>query len=97
MAPALPVCSSANAAIIQRHAAPGRVGLSGGRDGINTLIRKAQAPLASGGHRRFRSHAFLFMEQRIDGHWRGLEPDLDLRCQQIRLAHGRRPSVTTAR
>lgn len=85
MHPALTAPPSANAAFIKRHAAPGRIGLSGGRDWINTLIRKAQAPLTGDGHRSLWSHAFIFMEQRIDGHWWVLESDLDLRYRQIRL------------
>jgi hypothetical protein len=82
--PTLP-CDSANAAFIRRHAAPGRIGLCGGRDWINKLIRKAQAPLTEDGHRSLWSHAFLFSEQRLDGHWWVLESDLDLRYRQIRL------------
>lgn len=75
----------ANADFLLRHAAPGRIGLSGGRDWVNKLIRKAQAPLTGDGHRSLWSHAFLFLEQRIDGHWWVLESDLDLRYRQIRL------------
>ncbi len=74
-----------NAAFIQRHAAPGRIGLCGGRDFINKLIRKAQAPLTEDGHRSLWSHAFLFSERRSDGHWWVIESDLDLRYRQIRL------------
>ncbi|WP_141453066.1 hypothetical protein [Pseudoxanthomonas sp. z9] len=76
---------STNAAFLLKHAAPGRIGLSGGRDWINKLIRKAQAPLTDDGHRSLWSHAFIFMEQRVDGHWWVLESDLDLRYRQIRL------------
>ena len=74
-----------NASFIARHAAPGRIGLCGGRDWINKLIRKAQAPLTGDGHRSLWSHAFMFSETRIDGHWWVLESDLDLRYRQIRL------------
>lgn len=77
--------SSGNAELIRKHAAPGRVALCGGRDWINKAIRKAQAPLTGDGHRSLWSHAFLFSEQRIDGHWWVLESDLDLRYRQIRL------------
>lgn len=76
---------SANAAFLRKHAAAGRIGLSGGRDWINKLIRKAQAPLTGDGHRSLWSHAFVFLEQRVDGHWWVLESDLDLRYRQIRL------------
>lgn len=60
--------NSANAAFTGKHAAPGRIGLCGGRDWINRVIRKAQAPLTGDGHRSLWSHAFVFSEQRIDGH-----------------------------
>ncbi len=85
--PAFPETSadSTNAAFIRKHAAPGRIGLCGGRDWINKAIRKAQAPLTKDGHRSLWSHAFLFSEQRIDGHWWVLESDLDMRYRQIRL------------
>ncbi|HEY0662629.1 MAG TPA: hypothetical protein VGD21_15065 [Lysobacter sp.] len=74
-----------NAAFIEQHAGPGRIGLCGGRDLTNKLIRKAQAPLTADGHRSLWSHAFLFSERRADGHWWVIESDLDLRYKQIRL------------
>ncbi len=77
--------ASDNATFLLRHAAPGRIGLCGGRDWINTLIRKAQAPLTGDGHRSLWAHAFIFLERRVDGHWWVLESDLDLRYRQIRL------------
>ena len=74
-----------NADFIAQHAAPGRIGLCGGRDVINTLIRKAQAPLTDDGHRSLWAHAFLFSEQRSDGQWWVIESDLDLRFKHVRL------------
>lgn len=74
-----------NAAFIEKHAAPGRIGLCGGRDWINKLIRKAQAPLTADGHRSLWSHAFVFSERRSDGHWWVIESDLDVRYRQVRL------------
>lgn len=74
-----------NAAFIEKHAGPGRIGLCGGRDWINKLIRKAQSPLTHDGHRSLWSHAFLFSERRIDGQWWVIESDLDMRYKQIRL------------
>jgi len=74
-----------NAAFIEKHAGPGRIGLCGGRDFINKLIRKAQAPLTEDGHRSLWSHAFVFSERRSDGQWWVIESDLDLRYRQIRL------------
>ena len=80
-----------NADFIARHAAAGRIGLCGGRDWINKLIRKAQAPLTADGHRSLWSHAFLFSEQRSDGQWWVIESDLDVRYRQVRLGRGNRP------
>ena len=74
-----------NAEFIEKHAAPGRIGLCGGRDLINKLIRKAQAPLTADGHRSLWSHAFVFSERRSDGQWWVIESDLDLRFKQVRL------------
>jgi hypothetical protein len=74
-----------NADFIAQHAAPGRIGLCGGRDVINKLIRKAQAPLTSDGHRSLWAHAFIFSEQRSDGQWWVIESDLDLRFKHVRL------------
>ena len=74
-----------NADFIEQHARPGRIGLCGGRDWINKLIRKAQAPLTADGHRSLWSHAFLFSERRSDGQWWVVESDLDVRYRQVRL------------
>lgn len=77
--------ASSNEAFILRHAAPGRIGLCAGGDWISKVIRKSQAPLTGDGHRSLWSHAFLFSEQRSDGHWWVIESDLDLRYKQMRL------------
>jgi hypothetical protein len=58
-----------NDAFLLKHAAPGRIGLCGGGDGISSLW----------------SHAFLISERRSDGHWWVIESDLDLRYRQMRL------------
>lgn len=79
------VTDTRNADFVRQHAAPGRIGLCGTSDWIGKAIRKAQAPLTNDGHRSLWSHAFLFCERRIDGHWWVLESDLDLRYRQIRL------------
>lgn len=76
---------TSNQAFLLRHAAPGRIGLCGSSDWIGKAIRKAQAPLTNDGHRSLWSHAFIFNEQRLDGHWWVLESDLDVRYRQIRL------------
>jgi hypothetical protein len=77
--------SPSNAEFILKHAAPGRIGLCAGGDGISKLIRKAQAPLTDHGHRSLWSHAFLIGEKRVDGHWWVIESDLDLRYKHVRL------------
>lgn len=77
--------TTSNADFIEKHAAPGRIGLCSGRDWINKLIRKAQAPLTADGHRSLWSHAFIFSERRSDGHWWVVESDLDVRYRQVRL------------
>ncbi len=76
---------TSNAEFIEQHAGPARIVLCGGRQLINKLIRKAQGPLTDDGHRALWSHAFVFSERRIDGHWWVVESDLDMRYRQIRL------------
>ncbi len=76
---------SRNAELIRKHARPGCIGLCGTSDWVGKAIRKAQAPLTDDSHRSLWSHAFLFNEQRLDGHWWVLESDLDLRNRQLRL------------
>ena len=74
-----------NAEFLERYAAPGRVGLCGGNDVINSVIRKLQYHVTADGHRSPWSHAFLCSGRRIDAHHWVLESDLDLRHKQIRL------------
>jgi len=74
-----------NAEFLERYAGPGRVGLCGGNEVINRVIRKLQYHVTADGHRSPWSHAFLFSGKRMDRrHW-VLESDLDLRHKQIRL------------
>ena len=74
-----------NAEFLARYAGPGRVGLCGGADFINRVIRNLQYHVTADGERSPWSHAFLCSGQRADGrHW-VLESDLDLRHKQIRL------------
>ena len=74
-----------NAQFWLRHAAPGRIGLCAGSDFTSKLIRKAQSVLTADGHRSQWSHAFVLLEQRVDGHWWVIESDLDFRYRQIRI------------
>jgi len=74
-----------NAEFLERYAGPGRVGLCGGADVINRVIRNLQYHVTADGERSPWSHAFLCSGRRVDGqHW-VLESDLDLRHKQIRL------------
>jgi hypothetical protein len=74
-----------NAEFLAQYAAPGRVGLCGGADLINRVIRNLQYHVTEDGERSPWSHAFLCSGERADGrHW-VLESDLDLRHKQIRL------------
>jgi hypothetical protein len=74
-----------NAEFLAKYAAPGRVGLCGGADLINRVIRNLQYHVTADGERSPWSHAFLCSGERVDGrHW-VLESDLDLRHKQIRL------------
>jgi len=74
-----------NAEFLERYAGPGRIGLCGGNEVINRLIRKLQYHVTADGHRSPWSHAFLCGGQRMDRrHW-VLESDLDLHHKQIRL------------
>jgi len=74
-----------NAEFLARYAGPGRVGLCGGADLINRVIRNLQYHVTADGERSPWSHAFLCSGRRVDGHHWVLESDLDLRHKQIRL------------
>jgi len=77
--------AASNEEFIERHAGPARIGLCGGQQLINKLIRKAQGPLTADGHRAPWSHAFIFSEKRVDGHWWVIESDLDMHSKHVRL------------
>lgn len=84
-APEINLEDLSNAEFLARYAAPGRVGLCGGADLINRVIRNLQYHVTADGERSPWSHAFLCSGPRVDGkHW-VLESDLDLRHKQIRL------------
>jgi len=74
-----------NAEFLEQYAGPGRIGLCGGNEVINRVIRKLQYHVTADGHRSPWSHAFLCSGRRMDRrHW-VLESDLDLHHKQIRL------------
>lgn len=74
-----------NAEFFARHAAPGRIGLAGGNLLIERVIRKAQRHLRADRSASAWSHAFLFGNEREDGHRWLLESDLEIHHRQIRL------------
>ena len=74
-----------NQEFFERHAAPGRVGLTGGPELINRLISRAQRHLNDAHDWSRWSHAFLFQGRRHDGHHWVIESDLDIKTKHIRL------------
>ena len=74
-----------NREFLERHAAPGRVGLIGGPELINRLISRAQRHLDEKNEWSRWSHAFLFQGRRHDGHQWVVESDLDIKHKHIRL------------
>jgi hypothetical protein len=85
MAETIVVEGLTNAEFLERHAAPGRIGLFGGSELINRAISRAQRHLSEEHTWSRWSHAFLFQGRRHDGqHW-VIESDLDIRHKHIRL------------
>jgi hypothetical protein len=74
-----------NRDFLEKHAAPGRVGLIGGPELINRLISRAQRHLDDQHEWSRWSHAFLFQGRRRDGHHWVVESDLDIKPKHIRL------------
>ncbi len=74
-----------NQEFFERHAAPGRIGLTGGPELINRLISRAQRHLNDAHDWSRWSHAFLFQGRRHDGHHWVIESDLDIKTKHIRL------------
>ena len=74
-----------NAEFLEQYAGAGRIGLCGGNEVINRVIRKLQYHVTADGHRSPWSHAFLCSGRRLDQRNWVLESDLDLRHKQIRL------------
>jgi hypothetical protein len=81
----LVVTGLSNREFLERHAGPGRVGLSGGVTPVDLAICRAERHLD--GRKRWGTwtHAFLFEGVRADGqHW-VIESDLELHRKHIRL------------
>lgn len=74
-----------NREFLEAHARPGRIGLSGGDAPIDKLIRRAERHVNESGEWSRWSHAFLFGEQRGDGHHWVIESDLHIARKHIRL------------
>lgn len=74
-----------NREFLERFAAPGRIGLSGGDALIDLMIARAERRLDAGRRWSLWSHAFLFEGPRVDGHQWLVESDLDLHLKHIRL------------
>lgn len=79
------VTGLSNREFLERYAAPGRIGLSGGTTLIDKAICRAERHL----HPRRRwgvwSHAFLFQGQRADGHHWVIESDLQIQRRHIQF------------
>jgi len=85
MAETIIVAGISNREFLEKHAAPGRIGLVGGPELINRLIERAQRHLAEDEAWSQWSHAFLFQGRRHDGHHWVIESDLDIKHKHIRL------------
>jgi len=68
-----------------KHAAPGRIGLTGGDTLIDRAIRRAERHVCDDGKWSSWSHAFIFGEKRSDGHIWVIESDLQTARKHIRL------------
>ncbi len=75
------------AQFLAAHAAPGRVGLAGGKELVSRLIRRAQRFMRPDLKPSLWSHAFLVSEARSDGRLWVIESDLDIdpRHKTVRL------------
>jgi hypothetical protein len=65
-----------NREFLARHAAPGRIGLSGGTTLLDRAICRAERHLSPRGRWGVWTHAFLFQGVRADGHHWVIESDL---------------------
>ncbi len=74
-----------NAEFLERHGAPGRIGLAGGELLIERAIRRVQRHLREDRSPSPWSHAFIFTGRREDGWQWVLESDLEIHRRQIRL------------
>lgn len=74
-----------NQEFLERHASPGRVGLSGGVTLIDKMIARAERHVDPDGVWGMWSHAFLFQGTRHDNHHWVIESDLQFHRKHIQL------------
>ena len=74
-----------NREFFERYAEPARIGIVGGTDWSNRLIRRSERHQHPDKERSAWSHVFLFEGRRADGHHWVIESDLDIRKKHIRL------------
>ena len=74
-----------NREFLERHARPGRVGLSCGTTLVDRMIARAERHLDADGRWGCWSHAFIFEGERGDGHQWVIESDLQIERKHIRL------------
>jgi hypothetical protein len=74
-----------NQQFLERHAAPGRIGLSGGPTLVDKAICRAERHLDEEKRWGLWSHAFLFQGPRQDGHHWLIESDLQIHHKHIQL------------
>src|SRR5262245_45397500 len=79
------VSDLSNLEFLQRYAAPGRVGLSGGVTLVDTAICRAQRHLDKAEAWGQWSHAFVFQGERADGHHWLIESDLQIHRKHIQF------------
>ena len=74
-----------NREFLAGYAKPGCIGLAGGTTLVDKAIRRAERRLDEEGRWSTWSHAFLFGEQRLDGHLWVIESDLQIHRKHIQL------------
>jgi len=74
-----------NREFLERHAQPGRIGLSGGDTLVDKAICRAERHLDAAEKWSRWSHAFIFEGVRVDGHHWVIESDLQFHRKHIQL------------
>jgi hypothetical protein len=79
------VSGLSNREFLERHAGPGRIGLSGGTSLVDRAICRAERHLDADHRWSVWSHAFLFQGERADGHHWVIESDLQAHRKHIQF------------